>query len=223
MQSYTFLLKLLFVSQKRITFVFVKFYVKCYECGRVFRINVQKYGVSKYRCPDCGNVVPFLLVEQGGGAMPVVQAKAMKGRPHPQPLTKGEEPKRLDDDPTPSLPRGGSSKRLDDDPTPSLPRGGSSKRPNDQSPKRIGFWRRLWGAFTWLFHIIVRFLRWVAKKIRIFREKYEDADLWLFFGFSFLFIVGVIFGLWLMAQITILLSDVHSWFFQMFLKLKFML
>jgi hypothetical protein len=35
----------------------------------VFRINVQKYGVSKYRCPDCGNVVPFLYSEQG----PVVQ------------------------------------------------------------------------------------------------------------------------------------------------------
>lgn len=194
MQSYTFFMKLLLVSQKRITFVFVKYYVKCYQCGRVFRINVQRYGVSKYRCPDCGNVVPFLLVEQGGGAMPVVQAKAMKGRP--QPLPRGEEPKRLDDQ--------------------------SPKRPNDQSPKRIGFWRRLWSAFTWLFHIIVRFLRWVVKKIRIFREKYEDADLWLFFGFSFLFIVGVIFGLWLMAQITILLSDVHSWFFQMFLKLKFM-
>ena len=180
MQSYTFFMKLLLVSQKRITFVFVKYYVKCYQCGRVFRINVQRYGVSKYRCPDCGNVVPFLLVEQGGGAMPVVQAKAMKGRPHPPPLPKGEE------------------------------------------PKRLGFWRRLWSAFTWLFHIIVRFLRWVVKKIRIFREKYEDADLWLFFGFSFLFIVGVIFGLWLMAQITILLSDVHSWFFQMFLKPKFM-
>lgn len=165
----------------------MKFYVKCYECGRVFRINVQKYGVSKYRCPDCGNVVPFLLVEQGGGAMPVVQAKAMKG----------EEPKRLDDQ--------------------------SPKRPNDQSPKRLGFWRRLWSAFMWLFGIIARFLRWVAKKIRTFREKYEDADLWLFFGFSFLFVVVVIFGLWLMAQITILFSDVHSWFFQMFLKLKFML
>ena len=196
MQSYTFFMKLLLVSQKRITFVFVKYYVKCYQCGRVFRINVQRYGVSKYRCPDCGNVVPFLLVEQGGGAMPVVQAKAMKGRPPPQPLPKGEEHKRLDDQ--------------------------SPKRLNDQSPKRLGFWRRLWSAFTWLFHIIVRFLRWVVKKIRIFREKYEDADLWLFFGFSFLFIVGVIFGLWLMAQITILLSDVHSWFFQMFLKLKFM-
>lgn len=75
----------------------------------------------------------------------------------------------------------------------------------------------------WLFGIIARFLRWVAKKIRTFREKYEDADLWLFFGFSFLFVVVVIFGLWLMAQITILFSDVHSWFFQMFLKLKFML
>ena len=207
MQSYTFFMKLLLVSQKRITFVFVKFYVKCYECGRVFRINVQKYGISKYRCPDCGNVVPFLLVEQGGGAMPVVQAKAMKGRPHPQPPSRAELAP-----PSPS-PRGEEPKRLDDQ---------SPKRLNDQSPKRLGFWRRLWSAFTWLFHIIVRFLRWVAKKIRIFREKYEDADLWLFFGFSFLFIVGVIFGLWLMAQITILLSDVHSWFFQMFLKLKFM-
>jgi len=189
----------------------VKFYVKCYECGRVFRINVQKYGVSKYRCPDCGNVVPFLLVEQGGGAMPVVQAKAMKGRP--QPLPKGEEPKRLDDQ-SPKRPNDQSPKRPNDQ---------SPKRLNDQSPKRQGFWRRLWGAFMWLFGIIVRFLRWVAKKIRTFREKYEDADLWLFFGFSFLFVVVVIFGLWLMAQITILFSDVHSWFFQMFLKLKFML
>jgi len=189
----------------------VKFYVKCYECGRVFRINVQKYGVSKYRCPDCGNVVPFLLVEQGGGAMPVVQAKAMKGRP--QPLPKGEEPKRLDDQ-SPKRPNDQSPKRPNDQ---------SPKRLNDQSPKRQGFWRRLWGAFMWLFGIIARFLRWVAKKIRTFREKYEDADLWLFFGFSFLFVVVVIFGLWLMAQITILFSDVHSWFFQMFLKLKFML
>ena len=189
-------MKLLLVSQKRITFVFVKYYVKCYQCGRVFRINVQKYGVSRYRCPDCGNVVPFLLTDQG----PVVQAMPMKGKKekvHLQALPKEGDPKRLSDQ--------------------------SPKRPDDPSPTRLGFWRRLWGAFMWFFGIIVRFLRWVAKKIRIFREKYEDADLWLFFGFSFLFIVGVIIGLWLMAQITILLSDVHSWFFKMFLKLKFML
>ena len=126
-----------------------------------------------------------------------------KGKAHPQPLPKGGE-KQLQ-----VLPE-----REEDTP---------SELAQTKKQKRKGFWRRLWGAFMWFFGIIVRFLRWVAKKIRIFREKYEDADLWLFFGFSFLFIVGVIIGLWLMAQITILLSDVHSWFFQMFLKLKFML
>lgn len=205
MQSYTFFMKLLLVSQKRITFVFVKYYVKCYQCGRVFRINVQRYGVSKYRCPDCGNVVPFLYSEQG----PVVQAMPIK----------------------PSVQRKEKAKAQNIDITTARNTDITTSRHNDittndnhesETKKRLGFWRRLWSAFTWLFHIIVRFLRWVAKKIRIFREKYEDADLWLFFGFSFLFIVGVIFGLWLMAQITILLSDVHSWFFQMFLKLKFM-
>ena len=207
-QSYTFLLKLLFVSQKRITFVFVKFYVKCYECGRVFRINVQKYGVSKYRCPDCGNVVPFLYLEEG----PVVQACPVKVRGARSEVqgAKGELHGAKGKTHLQPLPKGGET-------------GAGSEEQGAKSKERKGFWHRLWSAFMWLFHIIVRFLRWVAKKIRIFREKYEDADLWLFFGFSFLFVVGVIFGLWLMAQITILFSDVHSWLFQMFLKLKFML
>ena len=204
----------------------MKYYVKCYECSRVFRINVQKYGRTRYRCPDCGNVVGFTLLQPAGKngiAIPVVEA-------HPQAKPTQTLPKRGEAKLTQILPKGGDPKQSNDqstkrpaDQSTKRPDDQSTKRPDDQSRKRPGFWHRLWNAFCWLFGVMVKFLKWCNKKIRTFRERYEDADLWLFFGFSFLFVVGVIVGLWLMAQITILLSDVHSWFFQMFLKLKFML
>ena len=189
----------------------MKFYVKCYNCGNVFAVNVQRYGVSKYRCPECSNLVPFLLVQSGlnGVAYPVVFPQPVKV---PRTNSNGVMVKGV---PQPLTIDNSSST---DVPHPSV----VAVQSTSVTTPRTGFWIRLGHAFLWFFRLLARFFRWSAKKIRTFRETYEDADLWLFFFFSVLFIVIVIIGLLVMAQITILLSDGHSWLFQMFLKLKFM-
>lgn len=47
-------------------------------------------------------------------------------------------------------------------------------------------------------HIEV-FFGWSGSRISRFRKEYADADLWLFFGFSILFIIAVFLGLYILA------------------------
>lgn len=68
-----------------------------------------------------------------------------------------------------------------------------------------------------------RFLRWIWQKIQLFRSRYRNADLLLFFVGAILFLLFVFVGLYVCAKVTILLADAHSWLFRFYLKVKFFL
>ena len=53
-----------------------------------------------------------------------------------------------------------------------------------------------------------------------FRKEYDDADLWLFFGFSILFILLVLFGLYILAGFTKILAASHSVAFKYWLEFR---
>ena len=65
-----------------------------------------------------------------------------------------------------------------------------------------------------------RFFSWLGCQIRTFRGKYADADLWLFFIGSILFIATVIAVLFLFAHLTNFLADVQAWLFRQYLSFK---
>ena len=55
--------------------------------------------------------------------------------------------------------------------------------------------------------------KWAGGRIQRFREKYTNADLWLFFIFSILFIVSVIVGLIVCAELAKVIAQGKSWLF----------
>ena len=62
--------------------------------------------------------------------------------------------------------------------------------------------------------------RWFGGRISRFREKYKDADLWLFFIFSILFIISVIVGLLICAELAKVIAQGKSWLFRLWLDFK---
>lgn len=81
------------------------------------------------------------------------------------------------------------------------------------------FIKRLWKAVVWLGLHIGVFFSWSYGRIGKFREKYEDADLWLFFGFGLLFLVAVYLGLFVCAELTKLIVSGQSWLFKTYLQI----
>ena len=57
---------------------------------------------------------------------------------------------------------------------------------------------------------------WLAQ----FQEKYTAGNLWVFFGFSTLFILSVIVGLFICAEVVKVLVDGHSWLFKNYIELR---
>lgn len=62
--------------------------------------------------------------------------------------------------------------------------------------------------------------KWAGGRIQRFREKYTNADLWLFFIFSILFIVSVIVGLIVCAELAKVIAQGKSWLFRLWLDFK---
>ena len=56
--------------------------------------------------------------------------------------------------------------------------------------------------------------------LRRFQEKYTDGDLWIFFGFSFIFLLSVFVGLFVCAEVVKLLSEGHSWLFKNYIEIR---
>ncbi len=62
--------------------------------------------------------------------------------------------------------------------------------------------------------------RWFAGRISRFRAQNKNADLWLFFIFSILYIVSVIIGLLVCAETAKLIAQGKSWLFRLWLDFK---
>ncbi|MDD6541189.1 MAG: hypothetical protein SO442_03510 [Prevotella sp.] len=73
-----------------------------------------------------------------------------------------------------------------------------------------------WSVMWFMAHLSI-FFHWSSSRIKQFRETYDDADLWLFFGFSILFIILVFVGLFCFAEIAKVVGESKSWLFKQYL------
>ena len=59
-----------------------------------------------------------------------------------------------------------------------------------------------------------------SSKLKAFQEKYKDGDLWIFFVGSFVFIILVFVGLYLLSVLTNVIYDSHLWLFKKYIQIK---
>lgn len=182
----------------------MRYNIKCDECGKTFIAESQTVGKVKYRCPYCGNVLTCRLDAMKGkrvrprSVVPVVsrsQAYDISGKPLSLVPAVVEKAAVVASD-VPSL----SEDKL-------------------QKKSRGSFLKRLWNGILWLYRHLRTFFSWASKRILRFRERYDDADLWLFIGFCLLFVLTVIVGLFVCAEFTKLLVRGQSWLFKTYLQI----
>lgn len=183
----------------------MRYTIKCSECEKTFVAESQIYGKVKYRCPYCGYVMTCLLdapqdfVVRARAILPVTDNALVCGR----------DGKRLQLVMTEVVNRPSQS-------------GDAVLREGTAPVANTGiyvFLRRLWRAVVWTWVHFAVFFSWSSGHIGRFREKYEDADLWLFFGFSLLFLVFVVLGLFVFAEFTKLIVSGQSWLFRIYLQI----
>jgi len=164
----------------------------------------QFFGKVKYRCPNCGYVMncqlnaPQKFVVPARSVIPVTNnSLAYDSNGNRLQLVETEIIRK-------PLETGGFS----------LVATGEVSRQKPHS-----FIKRIWNAVVWLWAHLEVFFSWSSDRISKFREKYEDADLWLFFGFSLLFVIAVFLGLFVCAELTKLIVSGQSWLFKTYLQI----
>ena len=174
----------------------MKYSVKCSHCGKAFVAETDEYGVFKYRCPYCKGIVtcrlskPDNLTVEASSVIPVRDDQL-------------------------SLPYYSS-----------MPFVGSRViHPSVEAIKSAGrtvenVGRKSKTTLTKVLDHIEVFFGWSGSRISRFRKEYDDADLWLFFGFSILFILFVFFGLYILAGFTKILAASHSAAFKYWLEFR---
>ena len=171
----------------------MKYKIKCKECGKLFHVDAHPNEKVKCKCPYCGKVMSCIM------ALPVVGARSIKQ------VTSRRMLKDSNGNPLPVVELYGNNI-----PSLSEPSNFKSENRNDKKGRVASLKRFL--SWTWQ-HISV-FFSWSSGRIRDFRDKYDDADIWLFIGFSLLFILIVVLGLFVFAEITKLIVSEQSWLFK---------
>lgn len=183
----------------------MRYTVKCSKCGRDFVAETEKYGTMKYRCPYCGNVLncrfdaPEPLRVHARSVVPLAVATPV------------------------AVKKAGSLPTV------------SSRLVSSPSKEKLAEMRsRLAEASHRALHASIqasetlknatettsRFVSRSSSWLRRFQEKYADGDLWIFFGFSLLFILLVFVGLFVCAEVVKLLAEGHSWLFKNYIEVK---
>ncbi len=178
----------------------MRFTVKCNHCGRTFLAETQQFGRIKYRCPYCQSVVtcqfdaPKDFYTQARSVIPVADVTAVTGQ-QAMPMVKS---------------------RLLHLPTTEQFTQAKEALTHEYKKRQAGFV----GTLNWIWGHLSVFCLWSSGKIRRFQDEYEDGDLWVFFTFSFLFVLFVILGLISLAEITKVIAASNSWLFKQWLQVK---
>lgn len=174
----------------------MKYSVKCNHCGKTFVAETDKYGRFKYRCPYCNEIVtcqfdkPENLVVEASDIIPVSDSQL-------------------------TLPYYASMPVVD---AKVIHASVEALKSASRTVGNVG--KKSKTTITKILDHIEVFFGWSGTKIARFRKEYDDADLWLFFGFSVLFIILVLFGLYIMAGFTKILAASHSVIFKYWLEFR---
>ena len=183
----------------------MRYTVKCNECARVFVDVTEKYGTMKYRCPYCGNVLtcrfdaPTAFRTRARSVLPLADATPVEVKKAAKlPIV---ETNILN---TPSKEKlaemreklaEASHKALQA----SLLAGETLRNATDNATE---------------------FMSKSSSRLRKFQEKYEDGDLWIFFGFSLLFILSVLLCLFIYAEIVKVIADANASLFKAYIEFR---
>lgn len=168
----------------------MRYSIKCSDCGKAFAADTDTFGRQKYRCPYCHSVMTceFNPREefwtQARSVVPILGIVPIDKQGHELLMVPSKVITAMD-----------SIQNM----------GGRMVNVGKASGKRIH------STMEWLIDHLTIFFGVSFARVRRFREEYADADLWLFFGFSILFIAFVIAGLFICAQMTKILVTSHSW------------
>ncbi len=174
----------------------MKYSVKCNSCGKTFVAETEKYGRFKYRCPYCGHVLtcqlskPENLTVEASSVLPVSDDQLSLPYYASMPVVEA---------------------RVIHASVEALKSAGRTVEKVGQQSKT---------TLTKVLDHIEVFFGWSGNRISRFRKEYADADLWLFFGFSILFIIAVFLGLYILAGFTKILAASHSVAFKYWLEFR---
>lgn len=168
----------------------MRYSIKCTDCGKTFAAETDTFGRQKYRCPYCQSVMTCEFNPakefwtQARSVVPVLGVVPVDSQGRELPTVPSKVVTAMD-----------SIQNM----------GGKVVNAGKASGKRIHT------TMDWLLDHLTIFFGVSFARVRRFRAEYADADLWLFFGFSILFIAFVIAGLFICAQMTKILVTSHSW------------
>jgi phage FluMu protein Com len=174
----------------------MKYSVKCNHCGKTFVAETEKYGRFKYRCPYCNNVVtcqfdkPENLTVEASSVIPVSNSQLSLPYYVNMPVVEAKV----------------------------IHASVEALKSAGRSVGRVG--QKSKTTMTKILDHIEVFFGWSGTRISKFRREYDDADLWLFFGFSILFILLVLFGLYILAGFTKILAASHSAIFKYWIEFR---
>lgn len=174
----------------------MKYSVKCNHCDNTFVAEADGYGRYKYRCPYCGKVLTCQFDEptdfrvKASSVEPVGDSALMLSANEKLPVV--------------------DAKVIH----PSV----EALKSAGRQMTRVGAKSK--STITKILDHIEVFFGWSGSRISRFRQEYDDADLWLFFGFCVIFIVLVLLGLYIMAGFTKILAASHSALFKYWLAAR---
>jgi len=188
------------------------FKVRCNQCGHQFSVETKSFGKVKCKCPYCSSIllcqlddsVPFRTKarsvipvgetkeeKNSNSALPVVSAKLLKDAP---------SVKQLSDSPLED--EGISKKNAASNKILTEQNSNSRQHTESENDEKISNVKK------------------TISRLDRFQKDNPNGNLWLFFGFSFLFILLVIAGFMLLAEASIAISNGTSWVFKEYIQLK---
>lgn len=176
----------------------MRYTVKCNNCGRDFVAETEKYGTMKYRCPYCGNVLtcrfdePQPIRTHARSVIPLAEASPIVVK----------KAKNLPTVPTHLLH------------TPSKEKLAEMRQKLVEASQRAGETLKNATETT------TEFVNKSSSRLRRFQEKYADDDLWIFFGFSIAFVLSVLIGLFVCAELVKVIAEGNSWLFKNYIEIR---
>lgn len=176
----------------------MRYTVKCNECGRDFVAEAENYGTMKYRCPYCGNVLtcrfdpPKPSRTRARSVVPLVDVTPVQA-------------KKMKDMPV-------AKTHVISMPT--------KEKLAEMRAKLNGASQHVLQASLHAGVTLKNATVTTSSWLRRFQEKYADGDLWIFFGFSLLFILSVFIGLFICAEVVKLVAEGHSWLLKNYIEIK---
>lgn len=183
----------------------MRYTVKCNNCGRDFVAETETFGTMKYRCPYCGNVLtcrfdpPTHLRTRARSVIPLVEVTPIEAKKAEKlPIVKT------------NLLHAPSKEKLAE----------MRAKLAEASQKALQASLQAGETIKNATTTTSDFVNKSSSRLRRFQEKYADGDLWIFFGFSFLFILSVFIGLFVMAEVVKVVAEGHSWLFKNYIEIK---